>query len=67
MKQARVVKRVPNSVDKYVGNRIRMRRMMLGMSQAELSDGLGLTYQQLQKYERGKNRIGAGCLPMRAM
>jgi transcriptional regulator with XRE-family HTH domain len=62
VKQARVVKRVPNPVDKYVGNRIRMRRMMLGMSQTELSDGLGLTYQQVQKYERGKNRIGAGCL-----
>ena len=61
MKQT-MVKRAPNPVDKYVGSRIRMRRLMLGMTQEKLSDGLGLTFQQVQKYENGKNRIGAGCL-----
>jgi transcriptional regulator with XRE-family HTH domain len=57
-----MVKRAPNPVDKHVGSRIRMRRMMLGMSQETLADGLGLTFQQVQKYENGKNRIGAGRL-----
>jgi ribosome-binding protein aMBF1 (putative translation factor) len=60
-KQA-MVKRAPNPVDKHVGSRIRMRRLMLGMSQEKLADGLGLTFQQVQKYENGKNRIGAGRL-----
>src|SRR3979490_940246 len=49
----------PNSVDKYVGSRVRMRRIMLGMSQERLGEGLGLTFQQIQKYEKGTNRIGA--------
>src|SRR5262245_49943016 len=49
----------PNLVDKHVGSRIRMRRMMLGMSQEKLGDELGLTCQQVQKYEKGANRIGA--------
>ena len=53
---------VPNPVDKYVGSRVRMRRMMLGMSQEKLGDGLGLTFQQVQKYEKGVNRIGASRL-----
>ena len=52
----------PNPVDKHVGSRVRMRRMMLGMSQEKLGDGLGLTFQQVQKYEKGKNRIGASRL-----
>jgi transcriptional regulator with XRE-family HTH domain len=53
---------VPNPVDKHVGSRVRMRRMMLGMSQEKLGDGLGLTFQQVQKYEKGRSRIGAGRL-----
>jgi len=57
-----VVKRIANPVDKHVGSRIRMRRLMLGMSQEKLGDGLGLTFQQVQKYEKGTNRIGAGRL-----
>jgi transcriptional regulator with XRE-family HTH domain len=57
-----MVKKAPNPVDKHVGSRIRMRRMMLGMSREKLSDGLGLTWQQVQKYENGKNRIGASRL-----
>jgi transcriptional regulator with XRE-family HTH domain len=52
----------PNPVDKYVGSRVRMRRMMLGMSQEKLGDELGVTFQQVQKYEKGRNRIGAGRL-----
>jgi transcriptional regulator with XRE-family HTH domain len=47
-----------NETDKYVG--VRMRRMMLEMSQTELGDFLGLTFQQVQKYEKGTNRMGAG-------
>ena len=54
-----IVKKVANPIDKHVGSRIRMRRMMLGMSREKLSDDLGLTWQQVQKYENGKNRIGA--------
>jgi transcriptional regulator with XRE-family HTH domain len=61
VKQA-MVKKVPNPVDKHVGSRVRMRRMMLGMSQEKLGDGLGLTFQQVQKYESGKNRMGASRL-----
>jgi transcriptional regulator with XRE-family HTH domain len=57
-----MVKMAPNPVDKHVGSRIRMRRMMLGMSREKLSDDLGLTWQQVQKYENGKNRIGASRL-----
>jgi transcriptional regulator with XRE-family HTH domain len=61
VKQA-IVKKVANPVDKHVGSRIRMRRKMLGMTQENLGDGLGLTFQQVQKYENGINRIGAGRL-----
>ena len=45
--------KAPNPVDKYVGSRVRMRRIMLGMSQEKLGEALGLTFQQIQKYERG--------------
>ena len=51
--------KAPNPVDKYVGSRVRMRRIMLGMSQEKLGEALGLTFQQVQKYEKGTNRIGA--------
>ncbi|MBI5457909.1 helix-turn-helix transcriptional regulator [Candidatus Kaiserbacteria bacterium] len=52
-------KKGPNSVDVHVGSKVRMRRMMLSMSQEKLGDALGLTFQQVQKYEKGTNRIGA--------
>jgi transcriptional regulator with XRE-family HTH domain len=54
--------KIPNPTDKYVGSRVRMRRMMLGMSQEKLADALGLTFQQVQKYEKGTNRISASRL-----
>jgi transcriptional regulator with XRE-family HTH domain len=54
--------KLPNSIDKHVGGRVRTRRMMLKMSQTALGDALGLTFQQVQKYEKGTNRIGAGRL-----
>jgi transcriptional regulator with XRE-family HTH domain len=54
--------KTPNPVDKHVGSRVRMRRRMLAMSQGKLGDALGLTFQQVQKYEKGTNRIGAGRL-----
>jgi transcriptional regulator with XRE-family HTH domain len=57
-----LAKKVPNPTDKHVGSRVRMRRMMLGMSQEKLGDALGLTFQQVQKYEKGTNRIGASRL-----
>jgi transcriptional regulator with XRE-family HTH domain len=53
---------MPTPVDKHVGARVRMRRMMLDMSQTKLGDALGLTFQQVQKYEKGTNRIGASRL-----
>jgi transcriptional regulator with XRE-family HTH domain len=52
----------PNSVDTYVGARVRMRRITLGMSQEKLGDALGVTFQQVQKYEKGSNRISASRL-----
>jgi len=55
-------KKAPNPVDRHVGGRVRMRRMMLAMSQEKLGDALGLTFQQVQKYEKGTNRIGASRL-----
>jgi len=57
-----MIKKTPNPIDKHVGSRVRMRRMMLGMSQEKLGDSLGLTFQQIQKYEKGTNRIGASRL-----
>lgn len=49
----------PNPIDIHVGGRIRERRIILGMSQAKLGEALGLTFQQVQKYERGTNRVGS--------
>jgi transcriptional regulator with XRE-family HTH domain len=57
-----MAKKAPNPIDKHVGSRVRMRRMMLGMSQEKLGNNLGLTFQQVQKYEKGTNRIGASRL-----
>jgi transcriptional regulator with XRE-family HTH domain len=54
--------RKPNPVDIHVGGRVRFRRMLLGMSQEKLGERLGLTFQQVQKYEKGINRIGASRL-----
>jgi transcriptional regulator with XRE-family HTH domain len=51
-----------SSIDVHVGGRVRLRRTMLGLSQEKLAEGLGLTFQQVQKYERGMNRIGASRL-----
>ncbi len=55
-------KKVPNPIDVHVGSRIRLRRMLVGMSQEKLGDMLGLTFQQVQKYEKGANRVGASRL-----
>src|SRR6202140_3943875 len=55
-------KKRPNPTDTHVGNRVRMRRLMLDMSQTKLGAALGLPFQQVQKYEKGTNRIGAGRL-----
>ena len=55
-------KKQANPIDAQVGNRVRIRRMLIGMSQEKLGDLLGLTFQQVQKYEKGVNRIGAGRL-----
>ena len=57
-----IAKKAPNPTDRHVGSRVRMRRMMLGMSQEKLGDALDLTFQQVQKYEKGTNRIGASRL-----
>jgi transcriptional regulator with XRE-family HTH domain len=54
--------RRPNPIDAHVGSRVRLRRMLLGMSQEKLGEHLGLTFQQVQKYEKGVNRIGASRL-----
>ena len=55
-------KRKPNPIDVHVGSRVRLRRTMIGMSQKKLGDALGITFQQIQKYEKGANRIGASRL-----
>ena len=60
--EMRVPKKQANPIDIQVGNRVRIRRMLIGMSQERLGDLLGLTFQQVQKYEKGVNRIGAGRL-----
>jgi transcriptional regulator with XRE-family HTH domain len=55
-------KKKPNPTDVHVGSRIRLRRNMLGMSQEKLGENLGITFQQIQKYEKGTNRVGASRL-----
>ena len=57
-----MTRKLPNPVDVHVGARVRMRRMLIGMSQEKLGESLGLTFQQVQKYEKGSNRIGASRL-----
>ena len=57
-----MTKNLPNPTDKHVGTRVRMRRLMLGMSQSTLADAIGLKFQQVQKYEKGTNRISASRL-----
>jgi transcriptional regulator with XRE-family HTH domain len=55
-------KKSANAIDVHVGSRVRLRRMMLGLSQEKLGEHLGITFQQIQKYEKGTNRIGASRL-----
>jgi len=57
-----MTKRNANPIDVHVGNRVRMRRLLLGMSQEKLGEELGLTFQQVQKYEKGANRVSASRL-----
>jgi transcriptional regulator with XRE-family HTH domain len=57
-----LTKKSPNPIDRHVGSRVRMRRVLLGMSQEKLGEALDLTFQQVQKYEKGTNRIGASRL-----
>lgn len=56
------VVKAADDIDAYIGSRVRLRRMTVGVSQEQLGDALGLTFQQIQKYEKGQNRIGAGRL-----
>jgi transcriptional regulator with XRE-family HTH domain len=56
------VSKGPNPIDLHVGGRIKLRRLMLRMSQEKLAEGLGITFQQVQKYEKGTNRVGASRL-----
>jgi transcriptional regulator with XRE-family HTH domain len=55
-------KKSPSSIDRHIGSRIRMRRILIGMSQEKLGEHLGITFQQVQKYEKGVNRVGSGRL-----
>lgn len=57
-----MVKKNPNPIDVHVGSRVRMRRMLAGLSQEKLGERLGLTFQQVQKYEKGSNRVSASRL-----
>ncbi|MFI4998139.1 MAG: helix-turn-helix domain-containing protein [Hyphomicrobiales bacterium] len=57
-----MAKKSPNIIDRHVGSRLRMRRVLQGMSQEKLGDHLGVTFQQVQKYEKGMNRMGASRL-----
>jgi len=57
-----MIKRVPNPIDRHVGARVRLRRLLMDMSQGELGSAIGVTFQQVQKYEKGSNRIGASRL-----
>jgi transcriptional regulator with XRE-family HTH domain len=56
--------KTPNPIDKHVGSRLRMRRLVVGMSQEKLGEALGITFQQIQKYEKGTNRISASRLQL---
>jgi transcriptional regulator with XRE-family HTH domain len=56
------MKKSPNEPDRHIGKQVRLRRIALEMTQEKLADALGLTFQQIQKYEKGVNRIGAGRL-----
>lgn len=56
------MKKAPNPIDQQVGARLRMQRMLVGMSQEKLGEALGVTFQQIQKYEKGSNRISASTL-----
>jgi transcriptional regulator with XRE-family HTH domain len=58
--------KIPNPIDIHVGSRLRMRRVTLGMSQEKLGDAFGLTFQQVQKYEKGMNRISSSRLQQAA-
>lgn len=63
MKEAtELMRKIPNPIDIHVGARVRMRRVLIGMSQEKLGERLSLTFQQIQKYEKGTNRIGASRL-----
>jgi transcriptional regulator with XRE-family HTH domain len=57
-----IAQKKPNAVDVHVGNKLRQARLMGSMSQTDLANGVGLTFQQIQKYEKGTNRIGASRL-----
>ena len=59
-------KKTPNPVDRHTGSRVRMRRLMLGMSQTKLAEKIGLTFQQVRKYEKGTNRMGSSRLQQMA-
>src|SRR3954465_7188073 len=63
---AKTKTKTANPIDKHVGSRLRMRRLMLGMSQEKLGEAFGLTFQQVQKYEKGMNRISASRLQQAA-
>ncbi len=56
------MKKTPDPIDRHVGSRVRMQRVLMKMSQEKLGEALGLTFQQVQKYEKGTNRIGASRL-----
>ncbi len=58
------MKKTPNPVDRHVGARVRLRRLALGISQEKLGAALGVTFQQIQKYEKGANRMGVGRLQL---
>jgi transcriptional regulator with XRE-family HTH domain len=58
--------KAPNPIDRHVGTRLRMRRVQAGLSQEKLGEALGITFQQVQKYEKGTNRIGASRLQLAA-
>jgi transcriptional regulator with XRE-family HTH domain len=62
VQESPLAKKQPSSIDAHVGSRVRLRRMLIGMSQEKLGELLGLTFQQVQKYEKGANRIGASRL-----